>query len=104
MTSLLPTLVTSELLRGSPYPGSAPYRLPTQVTSIDPLYKTSPDTSSTPGLLLSEYLNVMPNNFPPGTCIALTSFLYEAPNGSHHIYVTQFDIFSTSPTHHLHTH
>ena len=68
----MPTLVCFELLVGSPYPGSASSRLPTQIPSNDTPAKTRPDPSSTPGLILSAALHVVPNTSPSGPCLVPT--------------------------------
>ena len=82
MPSLLQTLVLYELPMVSPYKGPSPSRLPTQVTSEEPLDKTSPDTSSAPGLLMSIATNVIPNTSSYGPCIVSNSVYYETPHGS----------------------
>ena len=82
MPSLFPTLFPSELPSGPPYTGPAISRLPTQVTPKEPTDKTILGTSSTPGFILSETPNTMPNTSPPEPCIVPTSFHYEKPNGS----------------------
>ena len=60
ITSLLPTLLPSVLLVVSPYPGPELSILPTQLTPKETPDKTSPGSSSTPGLLISATPNVMP--------------------------------------------
>ena len=81
MTSLLPTLVPSELPCGSPSIGTEISRLPTQVNQKDPPDKTIPDPSSTPGLILSATPNVIPKKSSSEPCLVSTSVPYETPSG-----------------------
>ena len=61
----------------------------------------SPDTLSTPGLLLSADPTVIANNSPSGTFIVPTSVLYETSSGSPSLGLTSSRLQPKSPQNYL---